>query len=226
MFKKTMKFDDLDGNEVTQTFYFNYNKKEVAELLEFGELSQFPSEKPRLPLEQQLKRLTTSVEESGLSEVENSRQAYDIFQNLILDAYGERGEDNVTFVKNEKTRNYFKSHVAFVEMIFEFLENPKLASQFIENCLPAKFVQEAREELQKQNQGKLSSEDLASMVEEAAKRQEDPSTRVEAGESPSVPEEENVIVTDGKTDEELLAMDPSSMSKAQLLRAFEVKSKG
>lgn len=226
MFKKTMKFDDLDGNEVTQTFYFNYNKKEVAELLEFGELSQFPSEKPRLPLEQQLKRLTTSVEESGLSEVENSRQAYDIFQNLILDAYGERGEDNVTFVKNEKTRNYFKSHVAFVEMIFEFLENPKLASQFIENCLPAKFVQEAREELQKQNQGKLSSEDLASMVEEAAKRQEDPSTRVEAGESPSVPEEENVIVTDGKTDEELRAMDPSSMSKAQLLRAFEVKSKG
>lgn len=169
MFKKTMAFDDLDGNEVTQVFYFNYNKKEIAELLEFKQL------------EEKLKMLSLPVEESGLTQQENTQQAYDIFQDLILDAYGEKGVDNVTFVKNEELRNYFKSHVAFVELIFEFLGNPPLAAQFIESCLPPKLVARAKEEIQAENAGKLSSSTLTEMVEEADRRQQDPATRIESG---------------------------------------------
>ena len=141
MFKKTMTFDDLEGNEVSQTFYFNYTKKEVMELLEFKQL------------EAKIAHLTTPTSESGLSEPENAKMAYDIFQELILDAYGEKGADNVTFVKNERTREYLKNHVAFVEIIFEFLENPELAAQFIENCLPAKIVAKAKAEMEKEEKG-------------------------------------------------------------------------
>lgn len=231
-----MKFDDLEGNEVTQTFYFNYNKKEIAELLEFKQL------------EEKLKLLTMPVEESGLSQVENNQQAYDIFQDLILDAYGVKGVDNVTFVKNEELREYWRSHVAFVEMIFEFLENPQLAAQFIENCLPAKMVARAKEEMQAANDNKLSSSTITEMAEEAARRQENPETRIEpglkaaqeAGVAPvdfeaagieypqAVPAhvpESGPIVTDGKTDEELLTMKPQEMTQPQLMRAFELKSK-
>lgn len=184
MFKKTMKFDDLDGNEVEQTFYFNYNKKEIGELLEFGQLSQFPSDKKRLPLEQQLTLLKTPVSESGLTQAENNQQAYDIFQDLILDAYGEKGADNVTFVKNERTRAYFQSHVAFVDLIFEFLENPRLGGQFIENCLPAKLVAKAKEDLASESKGQIEGKTLSEMVEEAERRQQDPATRVEPGTMP------------------------------------------
>ena len=183
MFRKTMKFDDLNGDPVEHTFYFNYNKKEVAELLEFGYISQFPPADgaEREPLEVQLTKLTTPTEESGLSEYQNVRQAYEIFQDLVLNAYGEKGADNVTFVKNARTREYFQSHVAYVEMIFEFIADTKLATDFIEACLPAKMVAAAKEEMQKENAGKLSSDTLHEMVAEAARRQEDPATRIEPG---------------------------------------------
>lgn len=227
MFKKTMTFDDLNENEVTQTFYFNYNKKEVAELLEFKQL------------EEKLKLLTTPVEESGLTQQENNQQAYDIFQDLILDAYGEKGDDNVTFIKNERTREYFKNHVAFVELIFEFLEKPNLAAQFIEQCLPAKLVARAKEEMQAQSQGKLSSSTLTEMVEEANRRQQDPATRIEPGlenapehiqerakELELAPNPDTSIVTDGLTDEEILAKKPQELTQPQLIRAFQLKNQG
>lgn len=210
MFKKTMKFDDLDGNEVTQTFYFNYNKKEVAELIEFGHLLDYPlpEGQTRLPLEQQLTLLQTPIEESGLTQQENSQQAYSIFQDLILDAYGEKGPDNVTFVKNKQLRDYFKSHVAYVEIIFEFLEKPSLAAQFIENCLPAKFVEQAKKELEskKEESDSLEKELDESLVEDSN-------------------DSESSIVTDGLTDEEILAKKPSELSKPQLLRAMEIRNK-
>lgn len=205
-----MKFDDLDGNEVTQTFYFNYNKKEVAELIEFGHLLDYPlpEGQTRLPLEQQLTLLQTPIEESGLTQQENSQQAYSIFQDLILDAYGEKGPDNVTFVKNKQLRDYFKSHVAYVEIIFEFLEKPSLAAQFIENCLPAKFVEQAKKELEskKEESDSLEKELDESLVEDSN-------------------DSESSIVTDGLTDEEILAKKPSELSKPQLLRAMEIRNK-
>lgn len=239
MFKKTMKFDNLDGEEVTQTFYFNYNKKEIAELLEFERL------------EEKLKLLTTPVEESGLTQQENNQQAYDIFQDLILNAYGEKGADNVTFVKNERTKEYWKSHVAFVEMIFEFLENTALAAEFIEKCLPSKMVQKAKEEMAAEQGRKLSDETLSEMVEEAARRQEDPATRIEPGpeaaaavlgENPGVAELAKDIAdggvpeikTENLTPEDVLSMDPVAFSKLDerqlskdaLLAAFRRKSQG
>lgn len=241
MFKKTMKFDDLEGNEVEQTFYFNYNKKEIGELLSFGYISDFPPQngEKRLPLEEQLEILKTPTSESGLTEQENTQQAYDIFQNLILDAFGEKGADNVTFVKNQRTREYFRNHVAFVELIFEFLEKPELAASFFENCLPVKLVARAKEELQAEAKGRLSSSTITEMVQEAARRQENPETRIEPGMEAAIeagvatpptgyikPEhmEDSPIVTDGLSDEEILAKKPTELSKPQLLRAFELKS--
>lgn len=180
MFKKTMKFDDLEGKEVEGTFYFHYDKKEVAELMEFGYISKFRPDdiSSRLPLEEQLKVLSTPVSESGLSQKENTQQAYDIFQDLILDAFGEKGSDNQTFVKNERTREYFASHVAFPELIFEMIDNPRLAGSFIENCLPPKYREEAKKELESQG---YSGATLHDMVEEAERRQKDPATRIEPG---------------------------------------------
>lgn len=252
MFKKTMKFDDLDGNEVSQTFYFNYNKKEVAELLEFGAIQEFAKAgETHLPLEEKLARLSTPVEESGLSQTENNRQAYGIFQDLILDAYGVKGEDNVSFEKNDKNRNYFRSHVAFPEMIFEFLENPKLAAEFVESCLPPRMVEKAKAEMQKENSNKLTSANLSEMVDEAARRQKDPATRIEPGpEAAAAVLGENAEVAqaarsiaensggvkakaqEDMTEEDILGMDdlafrkldPRKFSQEQLMWAFKRKT--
>lgn len=243
MFKKTMTFDNLDGEEVKQTFYFHYSKKEVAELLEFGAIQKTAKPgKTYLPLEQALKVLGTPTEESGLSQVDNNRQAYEIFQDLILDAYGEKGADNVTFVKNERTRSYWESHVAFVEMIFEFLENPDLAAQFIESCLPPKLVAAAKAE--EANNKRLTSADIHDLSAEAARRQQDPTTRIEPGVIPEdadpnvvglaqvAAKTEKTVDYQLLTEAEILAMDdvafnkldPQKLSKPQMMAAFRRKS--
>lgn len=231
MFKKTMKFDDLDGNEVTQTFYFNYNKKEIAELLEFGAVQQFAEPGVvHTPLEEMMEKLSTPREEQGLSQQENNQQAYNIFQALILDAYGEKGEDNVTFKKSWDLRKYFESHVAFVELIFEFLGNEKLAAEFMENCLPPRLVARAKEEMEAEKANRKSDSTIAEMVSEAAERQKDPATRIEPGleaarEAGVAPQESDIVtVTEGMTDDEILAAKPQDLSKAQLLRGFELKN--
>lgn len=232
MFKKTMTFDDLEGNETTQTLYFNFTKKEVAELLEFEQL------------EEKLERLMKPVEESGLSQIENNRMAYDTFQDLILRAYGEKGDDNVTFVKNERTRAYLESHVAFVEMIFEFLENPALAAEFIEKCLPGKLVAQAKAEMQRENAGTLTPATLSEMVAEADRRQQDPATRIEPGlDNAPAHIQENARVLEAAiaepdpselTPEDIVAMsneqfdnlDPQKLSQEALKAAYLRKTRG
>lgn len=181
MFTKTMTFDDVNGDPVTQTFYFNFNKKEIAELIEFGAIQKFADpDREYMPLEEAMEKLQTPIEVSGLTQVENNRQAYAIFENLVLDAYGIKGEDNVSFEKSKELREYWSNHVAYPELIFELILDPKMGAQFIENCLPPRMVAKAKEEMQAEaGDVKLSSETLSEMVQEAARRQEDPATRVE-----------------------------------------------
>lgn len=168
MFKKSMKFEDLDGNEVEKTFYFNFNKKELAELIEFGNL------------EEKIEKLSQPVEKSGLTQQENTKMAYDIFQDWILDAYGEKSEDNLSFDKSPERRRYWQHHVAFVELVWEMIETPQLALDFIEACMPPKMVAAAKEEMKAKHSG-LESTNLLDMVQEAERRQKDPATRIEPG---------------------------------------------
>lgn len=257
MFKKTMTFDNLDGEEVTQTFYFNYNKKEIAELIEFGCIQKYADpNRTYIPLERQLEILSTPTEESGLDEADNNRQAYAIFQDLILDAFGVKEADNVTFTKNATLRAGWENHVAFVEMIFEFLESPQLAATFVESCLPSKMVAAAKVELQKEAQQKggarLSSDTITEMVEEAARRQKDLATRIEPGLeaakealgldgtepvlklAESLADSSEKIPQDLMTEEDLLTMpqeefeklDIKTLSKELLMVAFKRKTSG
>ena len=198
--------------------------------------------------------LQTPVEESGLSQQENTRQAYEIFQNLILDAYGVKEADNVTFTKSAAIREAWSNHVAFVELIWEFIANPALATEFIEKCLPPKMVAATKAEMQREaeaNGSRLSSETLSDMVEEAARRQEDPATRIEPGldaarealgENPAVEglalataeSQSERIPTEMLTEQDIANMpqeefdklDVQNLSKPQMLAAFRRKNQG
>lgn len=218
MFTKTIEFEDLNGDTRRQTFHFNYSKKEIAELLEFGMVRDFAryrgKERERIqPLEDQMARLTKPISESGLTQVENSQQAYDIFQELILGAYGVKSSDNTSFEKSPANWSYFENHVAFVEMIFEFLIDTSLINDFIEGCLPAKLVAEAKKDAGVTN--------ISEMSAEAARRQEDPETRIEPGDyshldpSPEVVRlaEQTAASKQELTEEEILTMPQHEFEK-------------
>lgn len=225
MLKKSITFEDYSEppKEVTRDFYFNFTKLEVIEMLEVDEL------------EKTLERLT---------ETEDSKEAYGLFKKLILSAYGEKTPEGGFAKEDENGRplsRKFEQSPACAELIIEFLQDPKQGGQFVEACLPAKMVAEAKA-AQAQNPSKAQ---LNELVQTAAERQEDPATAIAPGTPPVGAEqdleelrtvEQKAKTFDDYTREELLAMPqeqfqsliPSrahEMSQAQLMIAFERKNK-
>lgn len=126
MLKKTITYEDFNGQRRTEDFYFSFSKLEIMEMLEIDDLQ-------------------TTIK--GIEESESTARAYALFKKLILDAYGIKSEDGRTFIKNAQVRAEFEGSPALSELIFEFLENPKLGSQFIEGCVPPALVEQAKREM-------------------------------------------------------------------------------
>ena len=147
MLKKTLTYDDLDENTITDDFYFHLNKLEIMKMsLEFDGASG---------LEEIMKKLT---------ETDNAREAYGLFEKVLLSAYGVKGADNKTFIKSPELTQAFAQSSALGELIFEMLENPKDAALFIEQVLPSKLVAEAKvEESKQEDKPKLSLAEVQAM---------------------------------------------------------------
>lgn len=225
MLKKTITFEDYSEppKEVSRDFYFNFNKLEVIEMLEVEDL------------EGTLKKLT---------ETEDGPEAYALFKKIILSAYGERTPEGGFTKEDENGRplsKKFEQSPACSELIISFLQDPMSGGAFVEGCLPAKMVAEAKA-AQAANPSKA---ELAKLVEEAGRRQENPETAIAPGTPPvgqeQALEELRTVQEQSKkfedySKEELMALSdedfaklvpinsPKDMSQAQLMVAFERKS--
>lgn len=126
MLKKSITYEDYNEETQTEDFYFNFTKLELIELevkFEGG-------------LEGHLKKIM---------ETENGKDAYYLFKDIVLAAYGTKSEDGKRFIKSDKLREEFESSPALSELIISFLENPKEGARFLEDCLPAKLVAAAKQ---------------------------------------------------------------------------------
>ena len=142
MIKKTVTYDDLDGNSVTEDFYFNFSKLEGLEL----------DVKLQGGLEGTLARI---------SATEDSQQAYALFKDLLLSAYGRKGPGGKGFPKKDvdgtPMRDYLEASPALGEIIIEMLQNPNDAAKFFEGMLPPKLVAQTKlEQAAEAGQGALS----------------------------------------------------------------------
>jgi hypothetical protein len=214
MFKKTVQYEDLEGNTVQDTFYFHFNQLEVVEMMELEDL------------EAKVKRLT---------ETENAKEAYEIFKNLIIRAYGEKTLDNRGFDKSPEIRKKFETSLAMPEIIFEFVQNPQLGAEFIEKCLPPKLVAAAKAAQAEEEKGKVTNPDIDKMVEEAYARQENYETAVLPTAPPVLDKGAPEKKFEDYTREELIAMpqeqfqslvpsNPRDMTRDQLLVSFQRKN--
>lgn len=125
MLKKSITYDDYNDETQTEDFYFNFTKLELIELdvkFEGG-------------LEGHLKKLQAT---------DSGKEAYYMFKDIVLGAYGVKSADGKHFVKSETLRQEFESSPAMSEMIMGFLLEPKEGAKFIEACLPAKLVADAK----------------------------------------------------------------------------------
>ena len=123
MIKKTITFEDYNGEKRTEDFYFNLTKAEIAEL-----------------------ELTT---EGGLEvmidkmiKTKNNPDLVRLFKRLILMSYGEKSPDGRRFIKNDRLTEEFTQTAAYSELFMELATNSDSALKFINGVLPRE-LQEA-----------------------------------------------------------------------------------
>lgn len=131
MLAKKIKFTDYNGEEREQTFYFNLNKSEMAQL----ELS------------------VDGGFQGFIERIMNSRSVPDIasqFKKIILMSYGEKSADGMAFIKNDPVRgklsDWFEQTEAFSELYMELLTEEGAGATFIEGVIPAEVLKKAKEE--------------------------------------------------------------------------------
>ena len=119
MLKKTIKFKDFNGTEVSEDFYFNLTKAEAA-LLEVARDGG--------------KTLSESLQ--TLIENKSNRQVMNEFIEIIRLSYGERSLDGKRFEKSPEITAKFESTGAYHELLLELITDASAAIHFINGCLP------------------------------------------------------------------------------------------
>jgi hypothetical protein len=127
MIKQTITYDNFDDATVTEDFYFNLSKLEILEMeidFEGG-------------LRDHIMKLT---------QTDVGPEAYHLFKDILVKAYGKRSEDGRRFEKSPEIAKEFEESPALGELIIGFLTNGVDAAAFVKGLLPAKLVAEAERE--------------------------------------------------------------------------------
>jgi hypothetical protein len=117
MLKKTITYEDLDGNKITEDFYFNLSKAELAEM----ELSTQGG------LGEYLKKLVVS---------QNGAEIIGTFKRIIGDSIGRRSEDGKRFIKNEEIKQEFFQSDAYNQLFMELITDETSGAEFVKGILP------------------------------------------------------------------------------------------
>lgn len=121
MLKKTITYTDYDGNKRTETFWFNLNKAEVAEM----ELSEKGGMKKMI---------------EHIVETEDGAKIIATFKEMILKSIGEKSPDGKRFIKSDKFREEFEQTEAYVELFMELSTNAEAGAAFVNGIMPADLV--------------------------------------------------------------------------------------
>lgn len=111
MYKKTVKYHNVDGEPKQRTLYFNYNAIELTKVLEkhgitFDKMEEFQN-------------YIKSLQEKG-----KTMEMVLLVHDLIVGAYGERDESGEHFLKSEKIAYDFDHSMVFDEFFLELMKDP------------------------------------------------------------------------------------------------------
>lgn len=123
MLKRDITYENFDGENVTETFYFNLTKTEVFELqVEYeGGLEGF------------LKRIINAEDQKSL---------FALFKKFILLSYGIKSDDGKRFIKSDQLREEFSQTAAYDTLFMELGTDDNAAATFIKGVVPKDFQRE------------------------------------------------------------------------------------
>ena len=126
MHKEVITYTDYDGNERTETFYFNLNKAEITEM----ELS-----------------VSGGLSESLKSIIEKRDvpNTIAVIKDIILRSYGEKSPDGKRFIKSHELSEAFSQTEAYSELFMKMMGDSAYAATFMNSIIPADLAKAAEE---------------------------------------------------------------------------------
>ncbi len=118
MLKKTITYNDLDGNPLTEDFYFNLSKAELAEM----ELSQDGG------MLAYLKYIVASKDGAGIMMA---------FKKILTQSVGRRSDDGKRFMKSPQITEEFMQTDAYSVLFMELVTDAEASSAFIRGIVPS-----------------------------------------------------------------------------------------
>lgn len=130
MLKKQVTYEDYNGDQVTETLYFNLSKPELLDLeVEFdGGLARFMQK---------------------IIEAQDVKQLIAQFKKIVLLSYGQKSDDGKRFIKNDQLREEFEQSAAYSEVFMELATDDKAGIVFLTGVLPKDMADAALEEQKK-----------------------------------------------------------------------------
>lgn len=116
MYKITQKYEDYNGVEKEEDFYFNLTKAELLKM----ELSEDGGMDVRM---------------ERLIKTKDMKEAIKVFEGLLLLSYGIKTDDG-RFVKNDEARARFVSSAAYPEIYFRLATDVEEANKFVAGITP------------------------------------------------------------------------------------------
>ena len=129
MIAKTITYEDFDGLERTETFYFNLTKTELVEmnLSKQGGYAEY------------LKSIANAKDAPTLAK---------LFKDLILKSVGVKSEDGRHFYKSDKIREDFECSAVYDIIYTELLSSEDNAVNFFIGVLPKSMQDEVNKQMQ------------------------------------------------------------------------------
>lgn len=124
MLKKTITYNDYNGVERTEDFYFNLTEAEIMEL-EMGTSGG---------LAETIQRIVSAQDAPAIIK---------IFKDLVLRAYGEKSPDGKRFIKSDEIAAAFSQTEAYSQLFMELAFDADAAAKFINAIVPPKLSKKA-----------------------------------------------------------------------------------
>lgn len=117
MLKQTITYTDYNNVERTETFHFNLTKTEVTVM--------------NLSTEGGMEELIKKI-----VETKDTRKIIEMFQDLILKAYGEKSPDGKRFIKSPELSEAFAQTEAYSELFMKLASEADAAAAFVNGIIP------------------------------------------------------------------------------------------
>ena len=128
MLKKTITYNDYNGAERTEDFYFNLSKAEIMEM-EMGTTGG---------LAEMITKIVAAQDAPAIIK---------IFKDLILKAYGEKSADGKRFIKSNEIATAFSQTEAYSQLFMELATDADAAAAFVNGIIPTDIAKEAASNL-------------------------------------------------------------------------------